>query len=418
MPATAVEKASAASVRSAAHLAAEPAVADALQWFSSERKWINERHLEVCRVPAPTFQEQRRAEWIVAQLRALGCDAKLDRAGNVVAYPTGQHDGPMVALTAHLDTVLEPRSPEDIAFGREGELTGPGVSDNGAGLVALLAVAATLRANPGLRGTPLPLVLVANVGEEGEGNLSGMRYLCRQSGMGSRITSFLVLDGPSTDHITCRALASRRFEITCTGPGGHSWSDWGVGNPVHTMCRAITFFTEQPMAASPRSTFNFGLIEGGTSVNSIPGSARAKVDLRSESNARLDEMAAWLTASLERSLEIENDRATGGRVAAKVREIGSRPGGQLPGDARILQHVRAVDSHLRIRSYPDCASTDANVPLSLGMQAISIGAGGQGGGAHTPNEWFRPEGREVGLRRILLTLILLMRDLDPLVATR
>jgi acetylornithine deacetylase/succinyl-diaminopimelate desuccinylase-like protein len=400
-------------VRSAAQVAAEPAVAEALQWFSAERKWINERHIELCRVPAPTFQEQRRAEWMVAQFRSLGCDAKVDRAGNVLAYPTGQQDGPLVALTAHMDTVLEPRSADDIGFGREGEMTGPGVCDNGAGLAALLAVAAVVRASPMLRAVPLPLVLVANVGEEGEGNLSGMRYLCRQSGMGSRIASFLVLDGPSTDHITSRALGSKRFEVACTGPGGHSWSDWGVGNPVHALSRAITLFAGQPMPASPRSTYNFGLIEGGASVNSIPTFARAKVDLRSESNARLDEMAAWLTASLERAIEVENDRSTAGRVSAKIREIGSRPGGQLGPDARILGHLKSVDAHLRIRSYIDCASTDANVPLSLGMDALSIGAGGQGGGAHTPNEWFRAEGREVGLRRILLTLVLLMRDIEP-----
>ncbi|MBM3736730.1 MAG: M20/M25/M40 family metallo-hydrolase [Acidobacteria bacterium] len=399
--------------RTIAQTAAEPALIEACQWFAAERRWINEKHLELCRIPAPTFQEQRRAEWMVAQFRSLGCDARVDRAGNVLAHVNGDHGGQMVALTAHLDTVLEPRSPDDIRIGRDGEVTGPGVADNGAGLAALLAVAGALRGNRTLRDSALPLLLVANVGEEGEGNLSGMRFLCRQSGMGSRIASFVVLDGPATDHITCRALASRRFEITCSGPGGHSWSDWGVGNPVHAISRAITFFAEQPVSSGPRTTFNFGLIEGGTSVNSIPASARAKVDLRSESPSRIDEMAAWLTASLERAIEIENDRSTAGRVSAKVREIGSRPGGQVAEDARIVRHIRAVDSHLGIRAHIDCASTDANIPLSLGLPAMSIGAGGQGGGAHTVNEWFRAEGRETGLRRILLLLVQLMRDLDP-----
>jgi di/tripeptidase len=228
----------------------------------------------------------------------------------------------------------------------------------------------------------------------------------------------VVLDGPSLDHITTRALASRRFEITVTGPGGHSWSDYGVANPVHALSRAIALFTEHTPSngASPRSSFNFGFIEGGTSVNSIPTTARAKLDIRSEHGQRIDELAALLTFSLERAIESENDRSPNGRIAAKVREIGSRPGGQLAEGAAILSHVRAVDAHLGIRAHQDCASTDANVPLSLGLHAISIGAGGLGGGAHTPSEWYHPEGRETGLRRVFLLLCLLMRDLDPAAA--
>jgi di/tripeptidase len=252
------------------------------------------------------------------------------------------------------------------------------------------------------------------VGEEGEGNLSGMRYLCRQSTTGSRIQSFLILDGPNTDHITSQALASRRFDVTISGPGGHSWSDYGIANPVHALARAIAYFTEHrlPGNGSPRSSYNFGIIEGGSSINSIPSQARTKIDIRSESSVKIDEIAALLTAAVERALESENDRATGGKVTAKIKEIGSRPGGRLPDDAPILQYIRAVDAHMGIRSHLDCASTDANIPLSLGLPAISIGAGGQGGGAHTAQEWFHPEGRELGLKRILLTLLLLLRALD------
>jgi acetylornithine deacetylase/succinyl-diaminopimelate desuccinylase-like protein len=396
-------------------LAGEAGIREACQLLAGIKKWINQRHLELARIPAPTFQEQQRAEWMVAQFRELGCAARVDRAGNVLAFPGAAGEGPMVALTAHLDTVLEPRSPEEVRFTRDGKLQGPGVSDNGAGLAALLAIARALRSTPGLVESPMPLVLIANVGEEGEGNLSGMRYLCRPSGLSARIASWVIIDGPSLDHITTRALASRRFEITVTGPGGHSWSDYGVANPVHALSRAIALFSEhQPVNGSvPRSSFNFGLIEGGTSINSIPTTARAKLDIRSESSQRLDELTGLLTSSLERAIEAENDRSPGGRATGKVREIGSRPGGQLPEDAAILAHIRAVDAHLGIRARQDCASTDANIPLSLGMEAISIGAGGQGGGAHTPLEWYHPEGRESGLRRLLLLLCLLMRDLDP-----
>jgi tripeptide aminopeptidase len=426
----ALQKPDTSQARAIARMASEPVLARTLEWLGTERRWINERHLELCRIAAPTFQEQRRADWMVAQFKAMGCDARIDKAGNVVAYPKPPvSDGPMVALTAHLDTVLEPLQPEDIRPGREGQLQGPGVSDNGAGLAALLAIAQAIRANAALLATPLPLVFIANVGEEGEGNLSGMRYICRPSGLGGRVASFVVLDGPAVEHITCRALASRRFEVTMSGPGGHSWSDHGVGNPVHAMSRAISVFCDNPIAQTnggPRTSFNFGLIEGGTSVNSIPNMARTKVDLRSENGARLDELAALLTAAVEHALESENERAAAafsaqialpGRVSAKIREIGSRPGGQLAADAPILRHLRAIDAHLGIRAQLDCASTDANVPLSLGIPAVSIGAGGQGGGAHTPGEWFHPEGRDVGLRRIFLALCLLMRDLHPAAAT-
>jgi len=152
------------------------------------------------------------------------------------------------------------------------------------------------------------------------------------------------------------------------------------------------------------------LIEGGTGINAIPALARAKVDIRSESNEKLDELVALLNGSIERSHEIENARATGGKLAVKIKEIGSRPAASMAEDAPILAYLRAVDAHLGIRSHLDCASTDANIPMSLGIPAVSIGAGGQGGGAHTAQEWFKPEGRDLGLKRILLTLSLLLRE--------
>ena len=162
--------------------------------------------------------------------------------------------------------------------------------------MALLAIARALQSFPDLADEFRNLVFIANVGEEGEGNLSGMRYLCRQSSTGGRIQSFLILDGPNIDHITSQALASRRFDVTISGPGGHSWSDYGFANPVHALARAITSFTEQrlPTNSSPRSSYNFGIIEGGSSINSIPTHARTKVDIRSESPAKLDEIAALL----------------------------------------------------------------------------------------------------------------------------
>jgi len=393
---------------SVADLARSPELRVALDWFRRERAWINEQHLKLCRVPAPTFFEQKRAEWIMERFRELGWEARMDRSGNVAASLPGRRDAATVAVTAHLDTVLAPRSPDEIKLSGDGRLLGPGVSDNGAGLTALLALAAAWSAAPPFPDAPLAPLLVANVGEEGEGNLSGMRYLCRDSN-GSRPKAFLVLDGPNTDHITCRALASRRFEVVVTGPGGHSWSDYGVGNPVHALCRAVALFAETRVDSGPKSSVNVGLIEGGSGVNAIAQSARCKVDIRSESNARMDQLVDILTSAVERARDVENGRQTGGRVQARTREIGSRPAAALPEGAPILQYVRAVDAHLGIRSHLDCSSTDANLPLSLGIPAIAIGAGGQGGGAHTTGEWFSPDGRDLGLKRILLTLLMLLR---------
>ncbi|HEV1284140.1 MAG TPA: M20/M25/M40 family metallo-hydrolase [Bryobacteraceae bacterium] len=394
--------------QSVADLASAPSMRAALDWFRRERLWIQEQHLKLCRIPAPTFFEQKRAEWIASRFRDLEWDAKIDRAGNVVASYPGRRETPLVALTAHLDTVLAPRTADDIKASPDGKLFGPGVSDNGAGLSALLALAAAWKAAHPLDDSALAPVLIANVGEEGEGNLSGMRYLCR-AGSASRIKAFLVLDGPGTDRITSQALASRRFDVTVTGPGGHSWSDYGVGNPVHALSRAVTLFNDRAPTTGPKSSFNFGLMEGGSSINSIPSEARAKVDLRSESAARIDEMAALLATSVEEAIAHENSRGTG-RIATKIKEIGSRPGGGLAPGAPLLESMRAVDAHLGIRSHLDCSSTDANIPLSLGIPAISIGTGGQGGGAHTPAEWYHPEGRELGLRRILLALCLLLTN--------
>ena len=172
----------------------------------------------------------------------------------------------------------------------------------------------------------------------------------------------------------------------------------------------MTLFSETRLDSGAKSSVNVGLIEGGSGVNAIAQAARAKVDIRSERNEKMDELVDILSGVADRARDIENQRATGGKVAVKIKEIGSRPAAALPGNAAILQYLRAVDAHLGIRSHLDCSSTDANIPLSLGIPAVAIGAGGFGGGAHTSQEWFSPEGRDLGLKRILLTLLLLMRD--------
>jgi tripeptide aminopeptidase len=396
-------------MRRIAQLAEEPALFEAQRWFARERAWINEQQLQLCRIPAPTFFEQSRAEWLRSQFESLGWQARLDRAGNVLASLEANDHAPGLILSAHLDTVIAPARPEDVYFAPDGRLCGPGTSDNGAGLAALLAIGRVLRETPELGGIASALLLVANVGEEGEGNLSGMRYLCRQSPQLEQVKAFVIMDGPSTEHITAQALASRRFEIGFAGPGGHSWNDYGLPNPVHALADAISSFVEaaQSLVSAQRKarcSYNFGIVEGGTSINSIPASARAKLDLRADEAGVLEEMAARLSTAVERSLERENRSTRGSRLTAKIKALGSRPGGRLDEDSTLLRTIQGVDAYLNIRSHLDCASTDANVPLSMGLPAISIGAGGQGGGAHTTQEWYHPDQRELGLRRILLLL--------------
>ncbi len=410
--ATVLKNGAAALLTPIAELVQQSEMRESLQWFAKERQWISEHHLALCRVPAPTFLEEKRAEWMVAQFKTIGCEARIDRGGNVVAQFSPDAQGPYLAVTAHLDTVLAPRTPDDITLDADGTMRGPGVSDNGAGLAALLAIARALKVCPaGINRASL--LFVANVCEEGEGNLSGMRFLCRQANLANKFKGFLVLDGPSIDHITCQALASRRFEVTFQGSGGHSWSDFGIGNPVHALSRTIASFMDESADIGPsylpRTSYNFGLIDGGTSINSIPTEARAKVDIRSEDEGKIDELADRLKHCVDRALKKENAAATGGKVNARMKEIGSRPGGALAEDSPMLNVIRAVDAHFGIRSHLDCASTDANVPLSMGVPAVSIGVGGRGGGAHTPAEWFHPEGREMGLKRVFLILAGLLR---------
>ena len=322
--------------RRVAALAEQAAIFEAQRWFARERSWINEKHLQLCRVAAPTFFEQARAEWFRVQLNDLGWEARLDRAGNVVANFSRSGEPPALVVSAHLDTVFAPSRPEEVYFAPDGRLIGPGVSDNGSGLVALLALARLFSERSDLSQLAGRVLIVANVGEEGEGNLNGMRYLCRQTPELSGILGFLVLDGPSIDHVTAQALASKRFEISFHGPGGHSWNDSGNPNPAHAVGDLISFFLTAAEARTAadrkaRCSYNFGVLEGGTSVNAIPAMAHTKLDLRSEDPALLDEMAALLTPAVERSLERENRPLRTARLTAKIRELGSRPRRQTGG---------------------------------------------------------------------------------------
>ena len=367
------------------------------------RRWQR----ELTEIPAPPFGEAARSAWLHQRFTALGLeDVQTDDLGNVLGLLHRERGVPLIGVSAHLDTVF----PHGTALETREEgnrLYGPGISDNAAGVIALLAIATALKRAQIKPATNI--VFIGNVGEEGEGNLRGMRRLFSAPQWRDSIHSLLVIDGAGTDTYVNQALGSRRFEITFRGPGGHSWSDYGVPNPIVLLARALARFSEVHAPESPRTTLNVGVISGGTSVNSIPESATARVDLRSASMEELQKLEDRLRECVaEAWSEVPlSHRAGEPKVTLAIESIGDRPAAELPANARILQIVRAADKHLRIESFPRLASTDANVPLSLGIEATTIGAGGDGGGAHTLREWFDCSNRDLGLKRILLVLLAL-----------
>ena len=393
-----------------ARLAARADVRSACEWFRISESKLSAWQMEVARIASPPFGEGARAAWLADRFREMGLTGvHLDEVGNVFAIHPG-FGKRYVALSAHIDTVFPATTPLNVRQ-QGSKLYGPGVSDNGTGIIATLAIAGALQAATIQHA--LPFVFIGNVGEEGEGDLRGMRHVFATPQWKEGIAYSIVIDGAGAETIVAEALGSRRFEVIVRGPGGHSWSDFGTPNPIIVLGRVIEEFSQTPVPVSPKTTFNIGVIRGGTSVNSIPESASMRVDLRSTSMSEIDRLERALRLALDRAVDLENSTlgAQSSRkprtVQSEVVEIGNRPAGELPTDARILKVIRAVDAHLGNLAQVQRASTDANVPLSLGREAIAIGGGGSGGGAHTLQEWFDCNGRDVGLKRILLTMLAL-----------
>lgn len=398
-------------------LASLPPVHAAFRWFHLHEKRVMEWQRELVAIAAPPFGERLRAEWLAERFRELQLqDAGIDEEGNVVGtLGCGQPDSPCILLSAHIDTVFPGNTLiQPVLEGHH--LTAPGSCDNGAGVAALLAVAASLAGCGGsLLGDALlgDVLFAGNVGEEGDGNLRGVRYLYERSPWRERISAHIVLDGAGTAMAVTRALGSRRYLVTLRGPGGHSWTDAGTPNPIVAMSHAISALSEVNLPEASRTTLNVGTIEGGSSVNSIPEWAAARFDLRSLEAGEITRLEAALRHSVQEAARAANERAgfgkrqcsSGNGLEYEIQEIGSRPAGELAPDAPLLEALRAVDRHLGIHTDERAASTDANLPLSLGIPALTMGAGGRGGGVHTRNEWYDSRGRELALKRILLLLL-------------
>jgi tripeptide aminopeptidase len=409
-----------------ARLAALTAVHRAFHWLHLHQPQLRQWQLELVRIPAPPFGESARAARFLEHFHRLGLtNIHTDDAGNALAElapadpptpdpqssvksavdPDPGSQAPCILLSAHLDTVFPAETPlEPIEEKDTHRIYAPGICDNAAGLTALLAIVAALRyakITP-----PIPILFAANVGEEGEGDLRGMRHLFERGPYRNRIATAIALEGSGTSAVVTRALGSLRFRVTITGPGGHSWADAGAHNPILILSQALTAIAALKLPSTPLTTLNVGHISGGTSVNSIPESATALLDLRSTDPTQLIATATTVQGIFDETVaSFTTHKTTTPPPKLQIEPIGNRPAGALPDDSPLLHTLRAVDRHLTIRTEQRLGSTDSNIPLSRRIPAIAIGTGGTGGGIHTLQEWYDPTGRETALRRILLTLL-------------
>jgi tripeptide aminopeptidase len=389
-----------------ARLAELAQVHEAFAWFRAHLRQLEDLQMEVTAIPAPPWGEAARSQWLKDRFERAGlAEVHQDELGNVFGVGRSTNGAaPYLTLSAHLDTVFPADTPINVSR-EDGKLRGPGISDNASGITALLAIASVLQA-ASIR-TIAPILFIGNVGEEGEGNLRGMRHIFDQPRWFDSIGALVALDGAGTDTVIAEGLGSRRYEITIRGGGGHSWSDFGVPNPIVALAHVIARFSRTTVSANPKTTFNIGTVQGGTSVNSIPQLATMRVDTRSASVEQLDRLERALRDAVKDGIAETSGRKKDEVLTAEVAVIGDRPAAELPSDSHLLRMIRAVDAHLNNGARVQRASTDANIPLSLGRQAIAIGAGGTGGGAHTVHEWYDPAGRDLGLKRILLLTLAL-----------
>jgi tripeptide aminopeptidase len=397
---------SAVNHRRIAALASDRGVHRAFGWLHLHEAQMRRWQMEFLGIAAPPFGEAERAAWFCERFREIGLvEAGLDAAGNAVAELRAEgarDDGPVVLLSAHLDTVF-PAGTDCAPREDEAKILGPGACDNGAGLTALLGLASALRHAEIVPGCTI--VFAANVGEEGEGDLRGMRHLFAAAPYAGRVRAAIALEGSGDAMVVDRALGSRRLRVTMAGPGGHSWADAGRANPIMALAAALVELGKLRLPARPRTTLSCGVIRGGTSVNSIPEVATADLDLRSVSGMELDRVELGVLETLTRVVEVENHRRGEKELKLHVARIGDRAAGALAASSGLYGSLRAVDRHLGIATEARIGSTDANLPLSVGVPALAIGAGGVGWGIHTLQEGYDPTGRDLALRRVLLLLL-------------
>ena len=367
---------------------------------------VIEDQVRLCEIPAPPFKEERRAQALREAFQTLELsNVRIDRAGNVIGERAGLGSRPNVVFSAHLDTVF----PEEtsVRTSRTGNIIrGPGIGDDCRGLAVLLAVIRTL--NDQKIRTDGTITFVATVGEEGLGDLRGVKHLFNDELKG-RIDRFVSIDGAGLG-ITNVGVGSLRYRVAYKGPGGHSYGAFGIANPVHALGRAIARIDDLQVPTEPRTTFNVGRIGGGTSVNSIATEAWMEVDLRSSDRAALTALDAGFQKALDVALAEENERwKNNGRLTLQKTLVGSRPAGRTAEDSPIVQAALSVTNALGLRGSLDDGSTDANIAMSLGIPAITIDGGGTGTGSHTPAETFDTTNSWQGTARAVLLAVALAR---------
>lgn len=383
---------------------ADPRVVQALQRIREREEQTVAEQLEITEIPAPPFQEQRRAEDYLQRLRALGMDdAYQDDEGNVVALRSGTGEGPTLLIAAHLDTVFPDTVDTTVEF-RDGRYYAPGIGDDTRGLAVLLSVIEVLNSS-GIE-TVGDIIFSANVGEEGRGDLRGVKALFRDL---TDVDGFISVDGVSLKRITAGGTGSRRFEFIFTGPGGHSFGAFGLPSAIHAMGRAIAHISELRTPQFPKTTFTVGTVTGGTSVNSIAAEAAFAIDMRSNESASLAIFERSAKQAAQRAVAEENARWNSEAISVEFKLIGDRPVGSTSVDSPVVQVASLAYAELGVEiSSVNVSSTDSNVPMSLGIPAITVSGGGEGGGAHSPNEWFSPVDSHLGPQAVLINILTLV----------
>ena len=388
-------------------LIADATVQTALAAVERSAPELLEEQIRLCEIPAPPFGEERRGQAMKAVFEGLGLrDVRVDAAGNVIGERPGRSPRPNVVLAAHLDTVFPEGT--DVKVRREGtRLIGPGIGDDCLGLATLIGVARAL--GEAKLETPGTLTFVANVGEEGLGDLRGAKHLFATE-LAGRIDSFVSVDGAGFG-LTNVGVGSYRYRVTFKGPGGHSYGAFGLASPIHALGRAIAKIADLDVPRDPKTTFNVGRIGGGTSVNSIAFEAWAEVDLRSHDQEALDSVERRFLQMIQAAATVENAR-WGGKETIRVEaeRVGVRPPGQTPRDSRIVETAVSVTMALGLPVSFETGSTDANVPMGLGVPAITIDGGGKGSGAHSLAEALDTTDYWKGTQRALLLAVALARE--------
>jgi acetylornithine deacetylase/succinyl-diaminopimelate desuccinylase-like protein len=387
-------------------IVASPSYRAAVAAFDSDHdQWV-EDIVAITQIAAPPFKEEARAKAFAEMLRKRGLDPKIDEEGNVLALRKGTQPGPVVVVAAHLDTVFPEGT--DVTVRREGtKLMAPGVGDDSAGLATLLALIDAM--NAGKVQTRSDILFVGDVGEEGLGDLRGVRHLFTKGEYKGRIGTFFSLDGGGLDSMTTGGTGSKRYRVTFKGPGGHSYGAFGIVNPMAALAQTVTGLYKLKVPSEPKTTYSASVVGGGTSVNAIPAEVWLEVDMRSASAAELAKLETQFLAIVPKAVAAENAaRSTKpGKISAELKPIGDRPAGHTDPNADIVRFAEAAFRSEGIAVKKGTSSTDSNIPMSLRIPAITMGHIADGGRAHSPDEWIdTAKAPNLKLKRILLATIL------------